>query len=715
MIVLRRRLYAIAARGFFVFTLLLILLSQAGVSIGSWPNIKGELVPELNGKALSISASLASKIARALDYGIPLEGLTGVDTFFEEVLQHTDGIAYLAFSRLDGSLIVGKGLDHQALQRGLSGAFKEIEGNPGKPVSIAVLGSGGGEGGYTTLHNTATKVLQHEKIEIGFVHVGVDPGYAERKVSDLKYDVMIVLLASLLIGFEILLAVLTRNFITPLKAVADRLECMGQGDFRNAATGNHAGVAAALNHRLERLAARVSEAYADLLLSLQRSTPSAHAAEPPVLSAALAALRSRFRLSTPSDAGVSAARDIVRVRILTFIFMFASMLSRPFLPVYLREVADQSSPLPPELSASIPITVYLAVMALSMPYAGRWSDVHGRRNSYMLGAVLMAAGLCGTALAGNFWTLMVARAIEGVGYAFLFMSCQGYVVDNTITENRSSGIATFVSAIMVSEVCAPAVGGVLADSMGFRGVLATAMIISLIAIPLAWSLLADSGAGREQPKASGSGGTVDSSTGVGHLLRNYRFMTLSVFSAIPAKLLHSGFLVFLTPLVLSQLGSSMSEIGRFAIVYGIIALVAMPLFSRIGDRYGCHFAFVIVGGLISGCGMLPIVLEASPWMVLLGIVGLGLGQAMSIAAQLTLITRCVEAANGGGSVSGALGVFRLFERVGGALGPVAAGVIALRVGPVTAIAVLGAVMLVSTLICLVMTKGLRKRSARTAS
>ncbi len=708
---LRRRLYVVAARSFFGFALLLILLSQAGVSISSWPGIKGKLIPELDSKALSISASLSAKIARALDYGVPFEGLTGVDTFFEEVLRQTDGISYLALSRLDGSLIVGKGLDEQALQRGISAALKKIENNLGKPMNIAL--PGGDRGEYTTFRNTAAKVLQHEKIEMGLVHVGVDPGYAARKVGDLRYDVMIVMLASLLIGFEILLAVLTRNFIAPLKTVADRLEGMAKGDFRNRPAAHNPEVSAALSARLERLCARVNEAYAGLLASLQGLPQSANAAGAHSLSAALASLRSRFLLDATADAASSATQDIVRVRILTFVFMFASMLSRPFLPVYLREVADQST-LPPELSASIPITVYLAVMALCMPYAGRCSDAHGRRNSYMLGALLMAVGLCGTALAWNFWVLLAARAIEGAGYAFLFMSCQGYVIDNSRAENRSSGVATFISAVMMAEVCAPAVGGVLADSMGFRGVLATAMVLSLIAIPLAWNLLADSSAGRSLRRTGGSGERGADGAGIGSLLRNYRFMTLSVFAAMPAKILHSGFLIFLTPVVLSSFGSSMSEIGRFAIVYGIIALVAMPLFSRVGDRYHCHLPLVIAGGLISGCGMLPLVFDASPLMVLLGIVGLGLGQSMSISSQLTLITRTVEATNGGSGVGSALGVFRLLERVGGALGPLAAGAIALQMGAVAAITVLGAVMLAATLICFLMIAGLRKGSTRTA-
>lgn len=704
MTLIRKQLYVVAARSFFVFMLLLMLVSQAGVSISSWPGIKGKLVPELDRKALSISVSLSTKIARALDYGVPLEELYGVEIFFDEVLGQTEGISYLALSKLDGNILVSRGIDSRALQQGLSASLSEITSTLGVPAIITVASETGNPSASRSYRNTAVKVLQQEEIDKALIHVGFDPDYSERKVSDLKYDVVIVLFASLLIGFEILLALLTGNFIGPLKAAANRIERMARGDFSNPAKSSSGGIASRLNARLDRITERINETYSSMI-DIARGLPQSR------VQSAVAALESigeRLRIRQEADASDN-AKDVVRVRILTFIFMFASMLSRPFLPVYLGEIADQSSTLSPELSSSIPITAYLASMALCMPYAARWSDTYGRRNGYMLGALLMAGGLLGTALAGNFWVLVVSRVIEGVGYALMFMSCQGYVVDNTNAENRSRGIATFVSAIMVSEVCAPAVGGVLADSMGFSGVLAVAALLSVFALPLAWKILAVNGNAsnrKENSKDAYAGGT--------SLLRNCRFMAISIFAAIPAKILLSGFLIFLTPVVLANFGSSNSEIGRFAIVYGVIALLAMPLFSMIGDRYQCHFPLVIAGGLISGICLLPIALEPSSRMVLLGIVGLGLGQAMSISSQLTLISRSVETINGHENASSALGLFRLIERIGGALGPVIAGIIALRMGPVSAISILGFVMVSSTIFCLLITIWLRKRDERIA-
>lgn len=668
---MRRQLYVASAKGFFVFTLLLMLFSQIALSIASWPAIKGQLVPELDQKSSTVAKSVALKIGRALDYGIPLDGLTGIDEFFGEILAQTEGISYLALTRLDGTVMVSRGIEGARLQGPLQSLFPGIREQTGKPMSLTVPVADR-NADQRNYRNTAALVLQNDEIEAAVIHVGFDPVYAERKVGDLRYDVVIVLFASLLIGFEILLATLTQNFIGPLRALADWVDRMARGDFRSPGPSESA-LAKGIHARLSALAAGVRAALDGGL----GNSPAAGMTE--------------LRASP-------LVKDVIMIRILTFLFMFASMLSRPFLPVYLKGFADDGLGLSPELAASLPITVYLGVMALSMPYVGRWSDSHGRQAGFVLGAILMASGFCGTALADNFWLLVLSRAVEGVGYASLFMSCQGYVVDNTNPENRSRGVATFVSAIMVSEVSAPAVGGVLADSLGFRGVFIVAAALALISVPVAYRILGAGSAPRHPASAKAARGQPE---GLGALMRNARFVLIALFAAIPAKLLHSGFLIFLTPVILSKFGSSPSEIGRFAIVYGIVALLAMPVFSHLADRYRCHFAFVVTGGVIAGAGMLPVLLSPQPATVLLGIMALGLGQAMSISPQLTLITRAIQTGSPDTGSGSALGVFRLIERVGGALGPLLAGVLTLKLGPVTAMASLGMVMLVSILVCAV--------------
>jgi predicted MFS family arabinose efflux permease len=182
-------------------------------------------------------------------------------------------------------------------------------------------------------------------------------------------------------------------------------------------------------------------------------------------------------------------------------------------------------------------------------------------------------------------------------------------------------------------------------------------------------------------------------------LRNPRFVTLLVFAAIPAKLLLTGFLFFLVPMVLTDLGASQAEIGRIVMAYGIPSLVLTPVFAAIVDRLKCHGFMVGLGGIIAGAGMLPVLFTADIGAVLVGVAGLGVGQAMSISPQIALVGQvCSDEIAQHGHMP-VLGLFRLVERIGAALGSIIAAALVAALGSsVEAMAILGAISVVCAVI-----------------
>ena len=76
------------------------------------------------------------------------------------------------------------------------------------------------------------------------------------------------------------------------------------------------------------------------------------------------------------------------------------------------------------------------------------------------------------------------------------------------------------------------------------------------------------------------------------LLRNGRFVALLLLTAVPSKLLLSGALFFLVPLVASQLGANQAEVGRLIILYGVAGFVLSSPFARLADRWSIHGAAV---------------------------------------------------------------------------------------------------------------------------
>lgn len=687
---MKRDLYITPTRSLFAFALLLLLLSQAAISFHAWSVIEEKIRPELDRKAVTVGASVAGKVARALDYGIPFTRLEGVEDFFSEILKENSDVAFLALADRDGHIAFSSGIDRRkAVPLG------QIRHEALQAVGIELAGR----------HFFDTPVpIRHENHIVGMLHVGVDKGFIASRISDLRYDITIILLTSMLIAFEILLFIVTLNFSGPMRQIAELMSRMASGDFSYRALIGARESLGSLAQRLNQIVNRINQAFSEWMCAAS-DIASRDPEKARSVSDMLARLKERYVFAETGTTHDLAQQRIVSIRILTFLFMFAEMLSRSFLPLYIGTLPDPGFGFAPDLSTSIPLTANLLGVACSMPFAGRWSDRVGRRNSYTIGALVVVAGLIGTGAATGFFALLAARVLAGIGYALMFMSCQGYVIDHSDESNRSSGIASFVGAIMVSEICAPAVGGILADRIGYRLVFAFGAAIVLAAMALAYRTL-DNRSARDAAASDARARPFAA------LTANFRFMALSMLAGIPAKLLLSGFLIYLVPVILAGFGSSKSEIGRYAMTYGVMALALTPLFAKIADRYRIHAPMVGAGGILTGVGLLSILYDASPNAVLFGITMLGLGQSMSIPAQLALVTQVTRKEAQVTGTATVLGVFRLIERLGGAAGPAMAGALSSLYGPADAMAVLGAFSAVSSLLFLVIFLPRRPDSGR---
>lgn len=480
--------------------------------------------------------------------------------------------------------------------------------------------------------------VSFEGRRVGQLRVGVDGQYVASRIAGLRFDIAIVLFTSLLLAFEILWLVVTLNLVAPMRRAAELMTRMGNEAVRN--------VAAALPGQ------RLAEA----------------------------------DLSRPAG-----EQRLLAVRILTILFMSAEMLTRTFMPIYAGSLSDYGLNLSDGLRSSLPITAFLLVIAIAMPYAGRWSDQIGRRRAYLMGTVFIATGLVISGLIPDYLMLMVARAVTGLGYAMMFMACQGLVIDNTSLRERGKGFAMVVSAIAVAQICAPPIGGILADRIGFQMVFIVGAGVALVAAAVASRLL-------DNQRTAAQDTAPAARMRLSVLFGNPRFWTLALLSGVPAQLIYTGFLSYLVPTLLTGMGNTQSEIGRDAMVYGLVVVALVPFFAWCCKRFETYALAVGLGGVLTGLGLLWLHWDPSPRGVVVGIAALGLGQSMSISAQLVLVTRATQAEAlqmGSGPV---LGAFRLIERLGAAAGPVAAGLLVASLGAPQATVWLGLFGLVASVL-----------------
>lgn len=368
---------------------------------------------------------------------------------------------------------------------------------------------------------------------------------------------------------------------------------------------------------------------------------------------------------------VSADSSFAVIRAPAFVFFFAEELTRPVIPGFVNELVPGKW-FSVEFLASVPIVLFMLIVALSQPLLGAWVARHDRRRLMLLGAVLAAIGFAACAFSNALWQLMLARSVGALGYAITFVASQAFVVDNTQSANRAEGFALLVSAIMVATVCGPPLGGMLADNLGFYAPFVAAAVLSLLAVALAARLPSTAQGARVAGGAS--------ALKVLSVLGNKSFSMLCVCAAVPSKMLLTGLAFYLLPLYAVALGGNQATAGRMLLLYAIVMVVLVPVAARWSDRSGRRDWFTAGGLAISTLGAVAVGLAPGLPSLALAMLILGLGQAISIASQSALVGVFAQDEARTFGETAVYGAYRLIERLGNAAGPLVAGVLLAQFG-----------------------------------
>ena len=135
-------------------------------------------------------------------------------------------------------------------------------------------------------------------------------------------------------------------------------------------------------------------------------------------------------------------------------------------------------------------------------------------------------------------------------------------------------------------------------------------------------------------------------------------------------------------------------------------MICMPFAARLADRSGRHAVVVAAGGALAGLGCLASLFESAVGgasnAVAIAILALGVGHALSLTSQLAIVQEVADRHPSGMGQASAIGAYRLVERAGMILGPIAAGAFAAVFGYQGAIVGIGAIVLVSIVLYAVM-------------
>lgn len=300
------------------------------------------------------------------------------------------------------------------------------------------------------------------------------------------------------------------------------------------------------------------------------------------------------------------------------------------------------------------VIAYLAAMALSVVIAGRLGDRYGLKPVFITGLGLFAIASLLCAIAPQLWSLIGARALQGIGAAFL-MTLGMALLRQTAGEKhvgRAMGIVGTVSAL--GTALGPSVGGFLLAIAGWRSLFWIQIPLVTIVLFMAFTLLP---ATPVKEKASLSGGLS---------LRNTTLLSnLTINAAVTA--------VIMTTLIVGPyylgLGLGLKEtlVGLVMAIGPAVATFSGIPSGRLVDTWG--FRRALTAGLslvITGTFMLailPNLLGVTGYI--LAIIVLTPGYQLFQAANNTA-TLAEVPGNQRGTVSGLLNLSRNIGLIAGA-------------------------------------------------
>jgi len=130
-------------------------------------------------------------------------------------------------------------------------------------------------------------------------------------------------------------------------------------------------------------------------------------------------------------------------------------------------------------------TAYLVTLAVLLLSLGRLSDIKGRKPLFVSGfAVFIAASLlCSISYSGL--QLIVFRAVQGAGAAFIGATSTAIVTDVFPSRERGKALGINAMSIYVGLSMGPSLGGFLTHTLGWRSIFYINIPIGILVITLA--------------------------------------------------------------------------------------------------------------------------------------------------------------------------------------------------------------------------------------
>lgn len=134
-------------------------------------------------------------------------------------------------------------------------------------------------------------------------------------------------------------------------------------------------------------------------------------------------------------------------------------------------------------------TGYLLASTIVMPIYGKFGDVLGRRNLFLVAIALFTLASLGCAVSTDFWQFVVFRALQGLGGGGLMILSQAIIADIVPASERGKYLGPLGAVFGLSAVGGPLLGGFFVDHMTWHWAFWINIPVGVAAFVVAWFAL----------------------------------------------------------------------------------------------------------------------------------------------------------------------------------------------------------------------------------
>lgn len=302
-------------------------------------------------------------------------------------------------------------------------------------------------------------------------------------------------------------------------------------------------------------------------------------------------------------------------------------------------------------------TVPGIVLALVVGLA---ADRFGRK--VLLVPSLLLFGVAGTAaaFAPTFGIFLLLRAVQGAGSSALLNLTATVIGDHWEGTERASMIGRNTAFVTVSIAILPAIGGLLTDTLGFRGPFYLFALAIPLGLAIAWWV--------PETELGPSGRVAD------QLAEAWRFVTAPRMLAIAATGVAVFVLLFGAELTVAPFhaeevfGLSASSRGLLLGVPAVTATIVATILGRLIGRFG-RSTLVVTGAVVYGTAFVIMGVAPAVWVFVIALLLIGSAQGFTIPVLQESTLAAADTGNRGIAVA----VFGSAARLGQTIGPAVAG------------------------------------------